>query len=126
MDVSELEAKRLEFMTANEDEKVALRAELAEMEKAFQGRGDLGKWTPEVLKKIDEIFVKHYKIGEEVSPMLFFPDCGENYNKFLEYCDEVDQVLRLNASGAPPYAREYFAYYSIWQMRGFRFPVPLG
>ena len=26
----------------------------------------------------------------------------------------------------PQYAREYFAYYSLWDLQGFTFPMPLG
>ena len=105
-----------------------LRKDMKEMDKLFrQGRGDLREWSPEVLDMIDKMFLKNYAHKDYGFQMeLFFPDSQDNYTRFRQYCDGVDQILRENASGAPPYAREYFAYYSIWEMRGYRFPVPLG
>jgi len=59
-------------------------------------------------------------------PCLFFPHNVDNLNRFMGYCNDVDLALRTHSQSAPPYAREYFMYYTIWQMRGWRFPVPLG
>jgi hypothetical protein len=118
---------RVNMYRADADQNKATREELKVMEKAFIGRGNLENWSAEVLGKIDECFVKRYMNGDMPISTFFFPG-NENgsYDLFLQYCGDVDQVLRLNESGAPPYAREYFAYYTIWQMRGFSFPVPLG
>jgi hypothetical protein len=100
--------------------------ELDGMEKAFQGRGDLRTWSPEVLDEIDDCFLKAYMAKDELSPFLFFPDDTNNLNKFQEYFYEVDNVLRKRANEVPAHTRAYFAYYSTWQMRGYKFPVPLG
>ena len=124
MSLKAIKEKQLEFYVVEDD--TSLRSEMKGMEEAFSGRGNLENWSADVLQKIDECFKKHYMISDNPSPSLFFPNSDENVGKFQEYCDDVDQILRMNPKEAPRYAREYFAYYSIWQMRGFRFPVPLG
>jgi hypothetical protein len=124
MNLKAIKDKQPEFYDVKDD--TALRAEMKGMEAAFEGRGNLENWSADVLEMIDDCFKKHYMVGENPSPSLFFPKSDENVDKFQEYCDDVDQVLRMNPKDAPRYAREYFAYYSIWQMRDFRFPVPLG
>jgi hypothetical protein len=97
------------------------------MEDAFAKAGDLSSWTPNLLDEIDRCFEKNYlSQGGEPVPYLFFPRSADNLNKFMTYCSEVDEVLRKHSQESPPWAREYFAYYSIWQMRGWGFPVPLG
>ena len=127
MQLSEIEAKREEMYDEDPEKQKEVRAEFKEMEKAFCGRGNLENWSAEVLEKIDECFVNRYKDGDMPISTLFFPgNENDSYDVFLQYCGDVDQVLRLNGSGAPKYAREYFAYYCVWQMRGFSFPVPLG
>ena len=130
MTLAEINEKREAFYVSgwNPAEIGRLREEMKDMEKTFRlGRGDLKQWEPEVLAKIDESFKAVYQSkGESFDISLYFPDCRDSVEKFQRYCDKVDQILRENPSGCPPYAREYFAYYSIWEMRGYRFPVPLG
>ena len=113
------------YIAAGDD--ADIRKSAAVMEKAFNdGRGDLNQWDPKVLELIDDSFVKHYMKGASPQTCLFFPDKTGNKGRFRKYCDDVDQILRTNAGGAPKYAREYFAYYTTWPMRGYKFPVPLG
>jgi|HubBroStandDraft_1064217.scaffolds.fasta_scaffold185537_2 hypothetical protein len=104
-----------------------LRANLNGMEQAFQNPGELSSWSPDMLHKIDQVFVKNY-LDEDGEPVasLFFPNSADNLNRFMTYCNEVDHELRMEPESAPRYAREYFLYFSIWQMRGWSFPVPLG
>jgi hypothetical protein len=119
--------KRDEFAVAQDGEKDALRTSLEGMKEAFRKPGDLSSWTPDVLQKIDQCFVKNYLgANEEPIPCLFFPDSPDNLKIFITYCHEVDDVLRRHTASAPKHARVYFAYYSIWQMQGWQFPVPLG
>lgn len=106
---------------------VEARQNLQGMEEAFKYTGDLSMWSPDLLQEIDAAFVKHYldKEGNPL-PFLFFPNSPENMNAFTDYSTEVILALRMHSQTAPPYAREYFQYYCIWQMRGWKFPVPLG
>jgi hypothetical protein len=87
----------------------------------------LAAWSPEVLDLIDKVFIRNYvqNDGEPV-PSLFFPKNRDNLNRFMTYCNNVDNMLQTLEDKSPLYACEYFAYYSIWQMRGWSFPVPLG
>jgi len=105
----------------------SVRASLKGMEVAFAAPGNLSSWTPELLDDIDTCFIRNY-LGEEGEPVpsLFFPNCPDNLNRFMAYCSEVDQAIRTHYLTAPTYAREYFLYYSIWQMQDWPFPVPLG
>ncbi len=123
---SAIESIKSEFDAPDSDQ-AALRSKLQGMEVSFRSRGDLSSWTPELLDEIDACFVKNY-IGEdgEAVPCLFFPDSPDNLNLYISYCSGVDHALRTHFESAPRYARAYFSYYSVWQMRGFKFPVPLG
>jgi hypothetical protein len=126
MNFEEIEEIKIKFANpANDTDE--LRNSLKEMETAFDGQGNLSSWTPEILRMIDKAFVDNYTTpeGEPVS-FLFFPNNVSNLNKFSTYCGEVDRALRANLDLAPIYAREYFSYYSLWQMRGLPFPMPLG
>jgi len=125
LDIDELEAIRIEFMDPKSD-KAALRGRLKGMADAFQERGELTSWHHEMLDAIDECFVEHFMTNGNVSTALFVPDSATNANSFSAYCDAVDEKLRGKLDQRPKYAREYFAYYSIWQMQGYSFPVPLG
>lgn len=102
-------------------------ADVKLMEEAFRIRGDIRAWAPHVLDEIDKCFVKRY-IGDNKQPIpsLFFPESVDNVNIFISYCADVDEVLRMHSESAPKFAREYFSYYSIWQIRGWSFPIPLG
>lgn len=126
--LEEIKSARNEFRETQMDPSV-LRSSLAKMEEAFDTFGDLKEWDYrdcEVLGKIDDCFVKHYMKKGEPATFLFSPNSAKNATAFAKYCDDVDLVLRQNSDKAPKYAREYFAYYSIWEMRGYGFPIPLG
>jgi len=125
LSIADLEDLRLSFMDPSSN-KEELGQKLEGMAVAFQGQGDLSEWHFETLDAIDECFVKHYMPNGEISTSLFVPDSAENLNMFSAYCDAVDQVLRSKMSQRPQYAREYFAYFSIWKIQGYSFPVPLG
>lgn len=122
----QLENIRFQLLTPNGDTP-ELRDSLEAMETEFQNPGDLAAWSPEVLDLIDKAFVKNYiqEDGEPV-PSLFFPKSGDNLNRFMTYCNDVDNAIRTLEDMSPVHAREYFAYYSLWQMRGWSFPIPLG
>lgn len=128
MDLKAINKNRADFTSAtgNDEALARLRGDMKGMEDAFCERGDLEKWHPDLLEMIDKCFVNHYMHKGDPVPSLFFPDSKDNEIRFLRYCDGVDQALRLNASIAPKYAREYFSYYATWQLRGYGFPVPLG
>lgn len=125
MSYKALDKKRLEFNREGADIK-ALGEQMTEMKTAFEDRGDLEKWVPDLMEKIDDCFVKNYMVDGEPVPSLFFPNSWDNYNHFVTYCDDVDKVLRTHRGRGPKHGREYFAYYSIWQLHGYAFPVPLG
>jgi hypothetical protein len=125
LSVEELQKIRVAFMDPSSN-KVELRRKLEGMAEAFQGRGDLSQWHFEMLDAIDECFVEHYMKKGEISTSLFVPDSPANINNFLAYCNAADEKLRGKVSQRPKYAREYFAYLSIWQVQGYSFPVPLG
>jgi hypothetical protein len=124
----ELMRMRTEFMTTSDPAKEKkLRAKMKAMKDAFGGgRGDLSSWGPDVLTEIDNCFVKAYLVKGEPHPCLFFPQSPENMNKFLTYCGEVDVILRQRSKNVPVYAKEYFAYFTIYHMQDYKFPVPLG
>ena len=124
LQMEDIEKKRDEVLQAG-DNLAPLKNGLDGMEKAFKGRGDLTDWSYELLGLIDDCFVKHYMDDGEPVNSLFTPDCPDNFNRFAKYCCDVDEVLRTSAD-APTYCREYFTFYSIWQLRGYGFPVPLG
>jgi hypothetical protein len=127
MKLAVIESKRSEFNMANEDDDTTdLGNSLAEMKAAFRGQGDVSLWDPEVLTKIDRCFVKNYGDQGALANTLFFPSNADNENRFQKYCSDVDLVLKEAGSKAPKYSREYFAFYSIWQFQGFRFPMPIG
>jgi hypothetical protein len=124
LDLEAIKSKREEFGSAQDRE--PLCESLGEMEAAFNNFGDLGKWDYEVLGDIDDCFVAHYMKNGDPEPYLFSPDSTQNLEAFVKYCDDVEVVLRKNSDKVPIYAQEYFAYYSIWEMRGYGFPIPLG
>lgn len=125
MALGDIERKKKAFDEPKADKK-ALRKDLLEMEAAFRGRGDLSSWRPEVLDEIDRSFVRNYMPEGDPEPCLFVSNDADNLNRFTRYFLDVDDILRSSGDRAPLYAREYFRYYSIWQMREYKFPVPLG
>ena len=122
--MEDIEKKRDEVLQAG-DNLALLKVDLDGMEKAFEGRGELTDWNYELLGEIDKCFVKHYMDAGEPVVSLFTPDCPDNFNRFAKYCADVDEVLAASAD-TPKFSREYFTFYSIWQLRGYGFPVPLG
>ena len=130
MTLTQIRKLRDEFMVGDAETQESLRNKLITTEVAFRCRGHLGYWSPHVLDQIDKCFLQIYKPdGKVLSPYLFFPVVGrdhEGVNVYLRYCAEVDKVLAANPDHAPPYAREYFAYFSINKLHGFNVPMPLG
>jgi hypothetical protein len=126
LNLATIERKKVAF-DAQKGDLVELRESLVGMEDTFGNTGDLSSWSPELLNDIDKCFLKNYinMDGQPVS-YLFFPRCPKNLNSYMDYCSEVDEALRMHSESVPPYAREYFLYHSIWQMRNWPFPVPLG
>ena len=125
LSLGELQKIQRAFVDPSSD-KEELRRKLEGMAEAFQGRGDVSEWQYEILDAIDECFVDQYMKNDEILRSLFVPNDAANLNQFGAYCDAVDQQLRIKEKGRPRYAREYFAYFSIWQVQGYAFPVPLG
>jgi hypothetical protein len=126
MRLEAIERKRNEFVRAKSNATSELKTALAPMATAFRGRGDVGLWDYRLLEKIDKCFKDHYNGPAGLARTLFFPDNAENQNRYLRYCVDVDHIFQENSAISPPFAREYFAFYSIWQMQGLRFPLPLG
>lgn len=125
LDIGAIEKMKTLFDTDGDMD--VFRPSLKAMEDAFCQPGDLSLWTQDLLDEIDQCFVKNY-VGEDEQPVpsLFFPDSPDNMNRFIAYCSDVDVVFRRNSETAPRYAREYFMFYSIWQLRPWGFPMPLG
>jgi hypothetical protein len=127
LDLGQLTSKRDEVEYTQPDEREEVLASLNDMEKVFmRGRGNLEQWTPEVLDAIDKCFRTLFMSGGEPIAQLFFPYDDQGIALFNEYCEAVDAVLLANADRIPPYAREYFTYFTIWEKRDYAFPVPLG
>ena len=127
LDLTQITNKREEIEYAEPSERAGLLTSLDEMERVFmRGRGSLEQWTPEVLDAIDKCFRTHFMSGDEPVAELFFPYDDKGTSMFNEYCDAVDAVLQAHEGKIPPYAREYFAYFTIWDKRDYAFPVPIG
>lgn len=126
--LAEIVAKREAIGEAQEERAIMkLKKSLKEMDEAYLcGRGDLEMWTPEIMKKIDKCFVENFMSGGEPVDFLFFPNSVEYLNAYDTYHRDVDDVLVKHQSEVSRYTWEYFAYTTIWEMRGFKFPVPLG
>jgi hypothetical protein len=107
-------------------DKDKLHEKLQGMKEAFQDRGDVKQWSNEVLDQIDKCFIEHFMDSEQLLPVAFTPGNVEGINRFLKYYDQVDNILRVSRGKVPEYAREYFAYFSMWEVQGFAFPMPLG
>ena len=140
MDLETIKAMRSEFERLHpyddddkDDEFRNLTRQIMPMNSTFrEGRGDLEAWTPEVLEDIDKCFVATFMENEEPLPCLFSKlySMGEDnaqmiHDKHQEYYRAVDSVLVRHKDTVPRYAREYFAFYSIWEIQTFEFPVPL-
>lgn len=127
MKLSELEEKR-NMMNEIEDtsELAALKAELKEMDDTYlSGRGDLDVWTPEIMAEIDEAFVNNFMDSLEPLDFLFFPNSPEYLNTFGVYFQAVDDILVRHQDALLKYCREYLTYYTIWEMRCYKFPIPI-
>lgn len=126
LDLTQITNKREEVEYSEPDERLEVLASLDDMEKAFmRGRGNLERWTLEVLEAIDKCFRTYFMSGDEPIPQLFFPYDDQGIALFNEYSDAVDAVLQEHAGKIPTYAREYFTYFTIWEKRDYAFPVPL-
>ncbi len=123
--LAELELIRDSFGDEKSDKDV-LRKWLEVMEPVFRKRGSLKGWRPETLDKIDDCFEEHYMLDKEVLTFAFVPNSGGNQNAFMKYCAGVDEILEMHSDIVPKYSRDYFAYYSIWEVHGYAFPMPLG
>ena len=88
--VNELERLRMEFSDKSIVDKTSQRARLSEMVEAFKGRGELSKWKPWVLSKIDACFEEHFMESGKVSNWLFVPNDNRNLNSHMKYCAGVD------------------------------------
>lgn len=104
---------------------------LEEMQAAFQtgaGTANLDSWKPDLLAAIDACFVDSFMTDGEPATCLFsvLPACAqENEVRFRGYYDAVDYILARSPNMAPPYAREYFAMFTVWYRQGWYFPIPL-
>jgi len=125
LDITTLEAISTECANAHNTK--AVEDKLSAMANAFEGRGKANSWTEVLLGKIDECFRKNYCLDSGVPcDLLFFPEEPDNFNRFTQYCSDVDKVLLEEADEVPRYAREYFTYSMIWKVHGHKFPIPLG
>lgn len=122
---SELEAIRDAFGEESSD-KDALRERLSGMATSFRGRGNVTQWRTIVLEKIDECFEQHFMSSGAVYTWVFVPDNAQYLNAYARYCAGVDRILSTYSHQVPRHARDYFAYYSIWEVQGYAFPMPLG
>jgi hypothetical protein len=125
---AEINQKCDEMKQTRDKKRVAeAKASLQDMEKQYvSGRGNLKLWTTEILAKIDAIFVASFMFDGEPVDYLFMPDCVDYLNAYEGYRREVDEILADHREELPRYCREYFKYSTIWEMRGLKFPVPLG
>ena len=104
-----------------------LKASLSEMDKVYlSGQGDLDQWRYELLDAIDAKFVDNFMVSGEPINYLFTINCVDYLNKYNKYRMEVDDLLIDSKYCAPTHAREYFQYSTLWEMRGYKFPIPLG
>lgn len=125
MKSAELIAIRRELLSERLEVKDAQKR-LAPMVSCYKQRGDISTWDESVLAEIDNVFCKHFMIGGRPAKHFLFPGNDDNDNNFTDYCDQVDQILIKNNSKVPPYARQYFAYFSMWRLHKHAFPIPLG
>lgn len=125
LSLSELQKIQCAFVDPLSD-KEELWQKLEGMAEAFQGCGDVSEWQYKILDGIDKCFVNEYMKNNEILMLLFVPNSAGNLNQFSVYYDAADQQLRIKEKGRPQYAQEYFTYFSIWQVQGYAFPVPLG
>jgi hypothetical protein len=104
-----------------------LKASLGKMDKEYLcGRGNLKLWSRDILAEIDLIFTKYFMVNGEPLNYLFYPGNMDYLNTYALYRADVDEVLENHSDELPVHCRTYFQYSTIWQMRGYKFPVPLG
>lgn len=125
---AELEKMRNVFNDpgSSAEKKEELRVRLRGMEEAFRRRGDLRLWRPGMLDKIDQCFEEHYMQNGEMVSFAFLPDSADNQYEYMKYCGGVDTILAAHSELVPVYARDWFAFWSMWEIQGYAFPVPLG
>ena len=128
MTIKEIEKKRgLMAAAKTVEEENKIKDSLQKMDQHYiRGRGDMEIWTPELLEEIDNCFVANFMKGGEPMDFLFVPCCPEYLNVYDKYAKKVDDFLLNHADSKVTHARHYFIYTTIWEMRGFKFPVPLG
>ena len=95
LELEELEEIRNAYLDP-QSEKTELRKKLDGMKKAFEGKGDVKEWDYEVLNSIDECFFNNFMDVGKVSPVAFVPGNVDGINRYIKYCDEVDEVLRVH------------------------------
>ena len=64
-------------------------------------------------------------ICEQVAEYFLFSNNLDNHNKFTAYCNNVDHILNFERLKVLPYTHQYFAYFSMWLLHGYQFPIPL-
>jgi hypothetical protein len=93
--LEELQELREQFLDPTSD-RTELRTKLESMKIAFRERGDVKTWDYEMLNRIDECFVEHFMPSSQLSISAFVPGSVEGINKFIKYCDGVDEILWTN------------------------------
>lgn len=128
MTLEEIVAKRDALEDLRNKARISeLKTSLQEMDKEYlRGRGNLKLWSTEILAKIDMIFVKYFMDNGEPLRYLFYPGNTDYLNTYAMYRADVDEVLDEHSDELPAHCRAYFQYSTLWQMRGYKFPVPLG
>lgn len=121
----ELEEIREELGNPDADKEELLKR-LSVMKDPWQKRGDIRLWQESALNKLDECFEENYMCGEAVSPWFYRPNSEANLEHSETYYAGVDRILTAHSDAVPPYARDWFVYYSIWEVHGYAFPMPLG
>ena len=122
----ELEKIRNELAKPDCDKKELLK-QLGVMKGPFRKRGDVKLWHGNLLEAIDTAFEEIFlPDGEEKIPEWFLhPHSNKYLDESSNYFVAVDRLLAKYSDLAPRYARDWFVYYSIWEVHGYKFPMPL-
>lgn len=128
--ISLAELEKMRNVLSNGESSEATKGEILKqlkvMEAPFRKRGNPKLWDSEVLDLIDGCFAEHFMFEGNIAEWLFLPNSEENQAHFMHYCGGVDIILATYPDKVPPHSREWFAYYSLWQVHGYAFPMPLG